>query len=236
MKKQFTLIEMLVVIAIIGILAGMLSGPLMNAQRNAKKTTCTNNLHQLGIGLFQYTGEMGHNTVPYLQIAGTNTSDDAAHMAARLMALFVSGDCDNLSLFVCPLSGLDLAAQNHATDNTTTVNKSALAYTYTRYNLTCGFSLNDKPNKVVIADMPATSGNKEHSIHEADTSTGVPMVDGVNCLFKDNHVANSKSVKPKGSSEEDSTDTDENIFTKKSSATSATLRKDACIEYANAGE
>ena len=53
--RKFTLIEMLVVIAIIGILAGLLSGPVMNSRRQGLLAACTNNLHQCGtmINLYQ---------------------------------------------------------------------------------------------------------------------------------------------------------------------------------------
>lgn len=56
MRKRagFTLIEMLVVIGIIGVLAGLLSGPVTRALRKAKATSCLNNLKQAGYALDMY--------------------------------------------------------------------------------------------------------------------------------------------------------------------------------------
>ena len=48
MKKQFTLVELLTVIAIIAILAGMLIPAVNRARATAEQTACLNNLSQLG--------------------------------------------------------------------------------------------------------------------------------------------------------------------------------------------
>ena len=53
----FTLIELLVVIAIIAILAAMLLPALSAARESARSSNCINNLKQLGISAFNYSGD-----------------------------------------------------------------------------------------------------------------------------------------------------------------------------------
>ena len=99
-KKQFTLIEMLVVIAIISVLATMIGTAIVSMKEKGNKTTClSSNLKNLHAAIMQYQ-QSNNNACPYM---GTNTLTNGGGNHEELLYLIRRTEAgDDPNLYKCP--------------------------------------------------------------------------------------------------------------------------------------
>ena len=72
-RIAFTLVELMVVIAIIGILVGLLLPAVQAAREAARRVGCGNNFHQIGLSLLNY--ESAHRTLPSAYYLGNKPNE-----------------------------------------------------------------------------------------------------------------------------------------------------------------
>ena len=95
--RAFSLVELLVVIAVIAILAAILLPVLSNAKARGQRTTCLNNLKQINLGIRLYADENGDET-PNLGILTFISYREAIKGYAGLTGPSSSNDL----IFTCP--------------------------------------------------------------------------------------------------------------------------------------
>jgi len=97
----FTLIELLVVIAIIAILAGMLLPALAKAKEKGSRTSCLNNLRQIGLFMQFYTDD-NNDVFPGHRNQGLFDSSEAPSLTNWWGTTIVSYGKGSSNLFRCP--------------------------------------------------------------------------------------------------------------------------------------
>jgi len=191
-KKNFTLIELLIVIAIIAILAAMLLPALQKARMKARDLSCLSNLKQLGSCALQYAGDYNDNMPLAWDNAGNARWSDRFILAGYIPH-WTPNNLNNKWLY-CPSwtpsdefnaqGGLITPSYTYGMDITfKTTQKLSMILTST----TCILFA----DSVVLPSAPAEklhqwyylNGDVNHGIHLRHSSVAA------NVLFVDGHAA-----------------------------------------------
>ena len=140
MLKKFTLVELLIVIAIIAILAGVLMPAFGRARESARRASCVSNLKQIGAAVKLYTGESDwEGFLPADNVNRANITVVGSYDIFRQ-----TGTLDKPEIWICPSAknGKVKAAKN------TALTANNISYRYAR-----GLTESDNVDYVVSADI-----------------------------------------------------------------------------------
>ena len=118
MKQKFTLIEILVVVAIIGILASLLLPSLKKSRYKARLSVCAENMRQNGIALHSYTDDNN-------QYWPRRTKEVLHYLEDKSDGRSLLADYISLDSLFCPLNKPDF---NPETDTSATLSGSYEMY------------------------------------------------------------------------------------------------------------
>ena len=108
--RAFTLVEMLVVIAIIAVLAGLLLPVIGKAKEQGRSVACLSNLRQVGLALQLYTQD-NENKMPFIYDALISTNLTVITNQPPTIDVVLTNHLGSPKILLCPSDRKDLFAR-----------------------------------------------------------------------------------------------------------------------------
>jgi prepilin-type N-terminal cleavage/methylation domain-containing protein/prepilin-type processing-associated H-X9-DG protein len=163
-RRAFTLVELLVVVAIIGVMVGMLLPAIQQVRARVNRINCKNNLHNIGLAVWMYVDANGRQ-FPNACEMKTQNPGNLPTIAAAL-----SGQTENSAkVWRCPSDPTYFQQQD------------------TSYDYPAGtYSFNDLPTVTRGGARPTSTLFLMYDFSSFHGPAGNPL--SINVLYLDGHV------------------------------------------------
>jgi prepilin-type N-terminal cleavage/methylation domain-containing protein/prepilin-type processing-associated H-X9-DG protein len=182
-RSGFTLIEMLVVIAIIAVLAGILFPVLSRAREKGRQTACASNLKQIGVALELYAGDAGGFLPQWSLVPGADPDPAPAYTWDTVIQSYLR----STAVLSCPSSSFGRDKRGYAL-----LRCVSGAYRDSPPNPVMTVLLCEKGNYVAGSWKDAAAENTNQFGNDqpvaSATATGCRHNGGNNFLFLDGHA------------------------------------------------
>lgn len=166
-RRGFSLIELLVVMAIMATLMGLGMGGYLKVRNVSGRIVCTNNLRQIYFGLQDYVDSSTDKLYPDISILKSPNSQNLPTLPVLL-----DPDKKTPNMFKCPMDTQYFPTEQNSYEYQTRIAKRS----YTQLTNRRGKSVNPESIKILYDFMPVHGGSAASR--------------GTNFLYLDGHVSN----------------------------------------------
>lgn len=194
MKNKFTRIELLIVVAVLGVLGAILVPTFADAVSDAAKTKCANGLKEMGVavGIF---AEDNDNVIPGVYVVKNGQVVDSW---LNLLAPYTDYETYEIKR-LCPSNGLDYNPDNKTDDGAWCARYAIVNLAGDSTAMVARGKIANPAVKVYMADGQV---NDRGFVDKWDLSNipsliiqpSAPHEDGTNMLFVDGHVGYGKRI------------------------------------------